>query len=84
MEATQINLDSFYEYLKEEYTRLFREDPEYMYPATITTPASLARSMTLSLDNGTANKDGKAVKNACKYFSIPHTYKAIREFLDAK
>lgn len=78
---TQKNLDAFYERLVIEYTDLFKNDPEYAYSAARSTPEELARKMTLALDNGTGNKDGKGIQRTCKHFKIPHTYKAIREFL---
>jgi hypothetical protein len=81
---TQINLDAFYEVLKAEYTNLFAKDSDYAYSASKTSPEALARRMTLSLYQGTADKDGKAIKAACKHFGIPHTYKAIRSFLSAQ
>ena len=79
---TQKNLDSFFEQLTKEYEILFRDDPDYAYSKSKTTPAELARKMTLGLDNGQANKDGEGIKRTCKHFKIPHTYKAIREFLN--
>jgi hypothetical protein len=81
--ATQKNLDLFYNTLTEIYRELF-SDPEYAYVAKRTTPDDLARKMVLGLDNGTANKDGKAIKIACRKFGIAHTYKAIRQFLQAE
>ena len=83
MIATQKNLDKFYERLKVEYEELFKTD-EYSYSASKTTPADLARKMTLGLDNGSANKDGEGIKRTCKAFGIPHTYKAIRAFFQAE
>lgn len=78
---TQINLDAFCARLEIEYAHLFANDPEYAYAASRTTPAALARKMTLGLDNGQANKDGDGIKRTCKHFGIPHTYKAIRDFM---
>lgn len=78
------NLDLFYEKLAGEYERLFVEDPEYAYAAQRTTPKDLARKMTLALDRGSANKEGRGIANVCKHFGIKHTYKAIREFLKAE
>jgi len=84
MPTTQKNLNKFYEQLKTEYENLFKNDPEYAYSASKITAANLARKMTLGLDCGTANKDGAGIKRTCKFFKIPHTYKAIREFLQAE
>lgn len=81
---TQVNLEAFYDFLKNEYVNLFANDPEYAYSASKITPEALARKMTLGLDNGTANKDGKAIIAACKHFKIKHTYKDIRAFLSVK
>jgi len=81
---TQINLDRFHEELTKHYTDLFAADPEYAYSASRTTPAELARKMTLGLDNGTADKDGEGVRRTCKALGINHTYKAIRAFLTAQ
>lgn len=80
--ATQKNLDAFCAQLENEYENLFKNDPEYAYAASRTTPPALARKMTLGLDNGQANKDGDGIKRTCRHFGIPHTYKAIREFLN--
>ena len=84
MIATQKNLDKFYEQLKTEYENLFKNDPEYAYSASKTTPADLARKMTLGLDNGSANKDGEGIKRTCKALNVPHTYKAIRAFFQVE
>jgi len=81
---TQVNLDAFNAQLEKEYTRIFAESPEYAYAANRTTPAALARKMTLGLDAGSANKDGEGIARTCNYFGIPHTYKAIRAFLTAQ
>jgi len=77
------NLDAFCGYLTAQYADLFKSDPDYASVSTRTTPADLARKMTLALSAGTANKDGKAIKAACAHFGLPHTYKAIRAFFDA-
>lgn len=42
----------------------------------------LAMRMTDGMLAGTANKDGDAVKAACKTLGIKHTYKAIKEFCE--
>lgn len=81
---TQINLDYFYVLLKLQYIALFESDPDYAFAASRTTPAKMARKITLELDQGTANKEGKGVKNVCKELNIKHTYKAIHTFLTAK
>lgn len=81
---TQMNLDHFYTLLTEEYTRLFATDEGYSHAASQMSPSELARKMTLSLDRGSGNKDGKGVKRVCKALGIPHTYKAIRSYLQAQ
>lgn len=75
-------LDRFYEVLREQYEELFRTSAEYQYAASVTTPAALARKMTLGLDAGTASEDGEGIRKTCKILQIPHTYKGIREFLN--
>jgi hypothetical protein len=76
-----VNLDTFCETLAGQYRTLFASDPDYAHVASQLTPEALARKMTLGLDNGTANKDGKAIRNACRVLGIDYTYKAIREYL---
>ena len=83
-QATQINLDLFFETLAGEYEHLFEHDPEYAYSAAHIGPRDLARKMTLGLDRGSANKDGEGIKRTCKKLGINHTYKAIRAYLGEK
>ena len=80
---TQANLDTFCETLADQYRKLFVSDPAYAHVASQLTPDALARKMTLGLANGTANRDGKAIRNACRALGIDHTYKAIRAYLSA-
>lgn len=80
---TQVNLETFYETLTAQYAELFVNDPEYAYVASLHTPATLARKMTLGLDCGSANKDGLGIKRTCKELGIEYTYKAIRAYLNA-
>ncbi len=80
---TQVNLDTFYETLADQYRTLFASDPDYAHVASQLTPEALARKMTLGLDNGTANKDGKAIRSVCRVLNIAHTYTAIRAYLSA-
>lgn len=42
---------------------------------------ALAHKMLIGLVTGAANKDGKAIKLTCKALGIPHTYKAIKNFI---
>jgi len=81
---TQINLDAFASHLALEYADLFKTDPDYAYSASRLTPEGLARKMTLALDAGMGNKDGKGIQRTCKHFGIPYTYEAIRAFLGEK
>lgn len=81
---TQENLDKFYETLADQYRKLFASDPDFAHVARQLTPEALARKMTLGLDNGTANKDGKAIRHVCRVLGINHTYKAIRAYLAAR
>ena len=81
---TQENFDNFYRLLTEAYADLFVTSDEYAYAATQTTPAELARKMTIGLDTGSANKDGEGIRRVCKKLGIPHTYKAIRAYLSEK
>lgn len=75
------NKERFTIELTNQYTTLFKTDTDYAYSAAHTTPEVLAVRMVNSLESRTANKDGKAIKNACKLFNIKHTYSAIQEFL---
>jgi len=80
---TQENVDTFCATLTDQYRTLFVSDPDYAHVASRFTPEALARKMTLGLDSGTANKNGKAIRNACRVLGIDHTYKAIRAYLSA-
>jgi len=81
---TQANLDRFCATLADQYRTLFVSDPDYVHVASRFSPEALARKMALGLDKGTANKDGKAIRNACRVLGIDHTYKAIRAYLSAR
>lgn len=80
----QSRLQSFNDRLAIIYAELFENDPEYAYAKSRTTPEGLARKMTLALDRGEANKDGDGIRRTCEFFGIPHTYKAIRAFLNGQ
>ena len=67
---TQEHLDTFCATLAGQYRTLFVSDPDYAHVASRLTPEALARKMTLGLDNGTANKDGKAIRNACRFLGL--------------
>jgi len=83
-EFAQQRLQAFTDRLAIVYEDLFRNDPEYFYSASKTTPSALAHKMALGLDNGTANKDGEGIRRTCKHLGIPHSYKAIRAYLQGK
>jgi hypothetical protein len=83
MAINQANLATFESHLVDAYKELFASDPEYAYAAARTTPARLARKMAAVLVTGAANKDGEGIKRACKAVGIKHTYKAIRDYLNA-
>jgi hypothetical protein len=71
---------NFITFLTAEYAHLFTT-PAYAVAAARTTPAALAEKMTQGLIDGTADKDGAAIKSAYKAMGVKHTYKAIREHL---
>ena len=79
--TTQTNAQRFQELLTSAYSDLFKNDPEYAFSASRTTPEALAEKMTASLIAGTANKDGEGIKRTCKACGIKQTYSAIKEFL---
>lgn len=59
-----------------------QNDPEYAYTKEHCQDIlALAQKMTLGLLNGSANKDGKAIKLTCRELKINHTYKAIQAFI---
>ena len=57
------------------------ETDEYAMAKSRYTPEELAEKMTSGLLNGTADKDGKAIRNTCKVLGLKNTYKAIKEYL---
>lgn len=66
------------------YTRRLAEaiqerPADYGYPAS-DAPAVAAR-MVAALARGSANKEGKAIRGACRELGIPYTYAGIRAFL---
>ena len=76
-----MNREKFINELTLAYEDLFKNDAEYAYSASKTTPKVLAEKMTVGLIGGTANHEGAGVKRACKAVGIKHTLKAIRQFL---
>ena len=79
----QENYDKFQKALAAHYLHLFANDSDYAYAAQRNTAEGLAEKMTRGLFSGSANKEGKAIKAACKDLNIDHTYKAIQAFLTA-
>ncbi len=70
--------DEFIAIYIQELAYRFANDPEYAYAASRTTPEALAIKMTNGLINGSASKDGHAIKAALKKCGIKPTYKALR------
>jgi hypothetical protein len=77
------NKEKFTDHLELAYIDLFKNNPEYAYSASKTTPKALAEKMASHLLTGDANKDGEGIKRACKACKIKQTYKAISGFLKA-
>lgn len=80
---TPTNYIKFERLLRKQYEHLFANDPEYAYSAKVSTPTGLAAKMTAGLKNGSANKYGSGIRNACRELGIPYTYKAIRAYLNS-
>jgi len=78
------NYQRFYETMTGCLVVLFADDPWYAQAASMMTPAEMARKMTNGLAAGTASKDGESVRQTCRTLGIPHTYKAIREYLEVR
>jgi hypothetical protein len=76
------NLERFVTVLTDQYSQLFEHEPtNYGMAKARYTPAELAEKMTMSLKNGTANKDGEGIKRTCKALGITYTYKALNAYL---
>ncbi len=81
--ADSTNRERFQAELVRQYTDLFSSgDPDYAYAAKMGTPEKLAKQMTDALSIGSANKEGKGIRRACKALGVAYTYKGIREFLN--
>jgi hypothetical protein len=76
------NRDTFARTLSGQYVELF-QSPGYAMAKARYTPDALAQKMTDGLADGTANKDGDGIIRTCKLLKLPHTYKAIRAYLQA-
>jgi hypothetical protein len=55
----------------------------YPFLSASRTPQTYAVQFTTSLASGGADKEGTAVKHACKVLGLKHAYKAITAFLNA-
>ena len=68
-----------------EYRRAYLEDRE-KHPedhATHVEPEVVLERMAAAIQRGSYNKDSRAFRATCRYFKIPHTYKAINAFIGA-
>ena len=91
------NQSKFLQTYAEKLTHRINTDPDYGYLKSATTiignagntvlpiktPEEIALKMTLGLINGTANHNGKAIKDTCKALGIKHTKRDIKLFLDS-
>ena len=77
------NKETFKQHLANAYTRLFKEDKEYQYSASINTPEGLANKMIEGLSKGSANVNGSGIRSACKAVEIKQTVKSIKEYLNS-
>jgi hypothetical protein len=61
----------------------YGSDPEWRRIVLLRNPSieAMAEKMVEGLYTGAANKDGDAIKAACRALGIKQTYKAIRTFL---
>lgn len=66
----------------ENQLRNYHSKGEYYW--NITELSAIAKKIVQGLANGTANKDGKAIKATCKALGINYTYKAIEEYLNVQ
>lgn len=74
------NLKTFLVYYEKNlYLSVQRYPEDYDYPIS-EVPEVFAR-MAAAIQNGTFNKDSRAIKLTCKQLGIKHTYKAIEEFI---
>ncbi len=74
------NKDRFISLLAAKYEVLFQSE-QYTQVAKNFTPLSLAKEMTLKLQNGTADNQGLGVKLTCKELGIKNTYTSIKTYL---
>lgn len=75
------NAVRFESVLTEQFVELFSHNPAYQRVKATHTPQQLAEKITLSLTDGTGDKDGEGVQRTCAVLGLKHTYKAIRAFL---
>lgn len=73
-------VNQFLSQYKTELTNAVRNFPdEYMFSVD-DVPIVFDR-MSSAFKRNSYNKDGRAWKATCKFFGIPHTYKAINQFV---
>jgi hypothetical protein len=81
--ASQDRLSTFYATYLKHLTNMVNNNPDYAYTkARCTDIPELAAKMLAGLLKGSANKDGEAIKLTCKELKIPHTYKAIKAYVE--
>jgi len=74
------NLDKFLASYREHLLTERMLYPErYLWP--ISEFEEVFRRMTAAIKKGTYNKDSKAFRRACREMGIPHTYRAIQNFI---
>jgi hypothetical protein len=72
----------FFVVLKDQFEYLFKNDPRYRVVAEKNLPSDYAGKFIQGLADGTADKDGTAIKNTCKALGLKCTYKAIQEYFN--
>jgi hypothetical protein len=74
------NADRFFTEYRKQLENALRDYPqEYAFPASEL--PNVFERMRVAIENGSANKDSRAIKATCKMLGIKHTYTAIREYL---
>jgi hypothetical protein len=74
------NLECFLKCYKENLIKAQKEHPqEYTWPASQIDV--VFNRMAKAIENGSFNKDSRAIKASCKELKIKHTYTAIMNFI---
>lgn len=68
------------EIYQEELVKAVTNHPDE-YPWPVSDAPKVAEKMRLAIIRGTYNKDGYAFKGTCKRLRIPHTYRAINDYI---